>query len=369
MTTFAIVIPNRNQSHFLPTALESLRHQSQPFYLAVMDAGSTDGFKEVAEKYKDIITHLRSENDNGQAAAIKEGKEAVAGDIVSWLNADDYYFPDTLEKVAACFEKHPDIDVVYGDAIHVTPDGFFISYFPDTREFDADYLTRNCFICQPACFVRRSAYTRVDGLNPELHYTMDWDLWCRLAKQGAKFKYLKEVLAAVRYYPGTKTLSVNKKRYLELYRIEREYGGRLLPRSWIGAYYYTLKCNSEETAQPSIAVRYLSFLRQIWKNILSATSDKTDAKQKYGFQTWTRLVDGTGTIYMPWYTTPSLKKLSLKVKPRSNNFEVIINNKPCITQWGENYLLHIYLPTISSQILKLSIRCLDKWQWEFIALV
>ena len=102
MLTFALAIPNYNQSYFLPWALESLRHQSVPFNVALMDGGSTDNFREVTENYSDIITCLRSGPDGGQAAAIKEGLELVSGEIVTWLNADDYYFPDTLDKISAC---------------------------------------------------------------------------------------------------------------------------------------------------------------------------------------------------------------------------------------------------------------------------
>jgi len=193
MLSFAIVVPNLNQSHFLPDVLEGLRYQTPPFELAMMDGGSTDGFDRVVEEYADMITYLRSIQDKGQAAAIKEGKEKVTGDILAWLNADDYYFPETLEKVAYCFENDPELDVVYGDAIHVSPESFFLSYFPAIQEFSANDLTHNCFICQPACFVRRTAYDKVGGVDPTLHYTMDWDLWCRLSNSGAKFCYLNEV--------------------------------------------------------------------------------------------------------------------------------------------------------------------------------
>jgi len=91
MLNFAIVIPNLNQSNFLPSALESIKYQSPPINLAIMDGGSTDNFIEVIEQYSDIITLTQSEPDNGQASAIKEGTEKVSGDIVAWLNADDYY--------------------------------------------------------------------------------------------------------------------------------------------------------------------------------------------------------------------------------------------------------------------------------------
>lgn len=89
MLVFAIVIPNLNQSHFISTALESLRHQTSPFNLALMDGGSTDNFQEVIGPYSDIISFLRSEPHAGQATAIREGKDKIEGDIVAWLNADD----------------------------------------------------------------------------------------------------------------------------------------------------------------------------------------------------------------------------------------------------------------------------------------
>ncbi|MBN1546371.1 MAG: glycosyltransferase, partial [Syntrophaceae bacterium] len=247
MTTFAIVIPNFNQSHFLPFALKSLRYQAVPFNLAVMDGGSTDKFQEAVEPYSDIINFLRSAPDAGQAAAIKEGMETIPGDVVAWLNADDYYFPGVLDKVAAFFDRHPEVDVVYGDAVHVTEEGFFLSYFPAIQEFHAQELTRSCFICQPACFVRRSAYHKAGGLDTALHYTMDWDLWCRLSQSGAKFHYLHTPLAAVRYYPGTKTLSGDRQRYLEIWRIERTYGKRLVPLSWIGFYLFDLSFKENKT--------------------------------------------------------------------------------------------------------------------------
>ena len=76
-----------------------------------------------------MITHLESGPDGGQAAAIKKGKASIPGDIVAWLNADDYYFPSALKKVSSVFEKNPHVDVVYGDAVHVTADGWFFILF------------------------------------------------------------------------------------------------------------------------------------------------------------------------------------------------------------------------------------------------
>ena len=277
MLSFAIVVPNLNQSHFLPHGLEGLRYQTSPFELAIMDGGSTDGFDGVVEEYADMITYLRSGPDKGQAFAIREGKNTISGDIVAWLNADDYYFPETLNKVATCFEQHPELDVVYGDAIHVSPEGFFLSYFPAIQEFNANDLTRNCFICQPACFVRRAAYEKIGGIDPTLQYTMDWDLWCRLSNSGAKFCYLHEVLAAVRYYHGTKTLSRDWKRYLEIWRIERKYGHRFFPRSWLGFFLFDLSFTNRKNLVEKYFFVLLNYLRRLKNRLINKKDLRKDS--------------------------------------------------------------------------------------------
>lgn len=266
MVCFAIVIPNLNQSRFLPYALESLRHQRVPFNLALMDGGSVDEFGTVVDQYSDMITFLSSGPDGGQAAAIRDGMNAICGDIVCWLNADDYYFPGALEKVSAFFHTHPEIDVVYGDAVHVKEDGAFLSYFPAIEEYNSQKLPRSCFICQPSCFVRRSAYEAAGGIDSALTYTMDWDLWCRLAKTGARFQYTHEVLSAVRCYRQTKTFSGDMRRYSEIWRIGKKYGKHLIPLPWAGFYLYDLSFKKESsTVSERIIFLLLSHLRRFKK--------------------------------------------------------------------------------------------------------
>jgi glycosyltransferase involved in cell wall biosynthesis len=367
MLPFAIVVPNLNQSHFLPDALESLRHQTSAFELAVMDGGSVDEFDRVVEKYTDIITYLHSAPDEGQTAAIKAGKESVSGDIVAWLNADDYYFPQTLDKVATCFETHPDIDVVYGDAIHVSPDGMFLSYFPVIQEFDANDLTRTCFICQPACFVRRGAYERAGGLDLKLHFTMDWDLWCRLSSSGAKFYYLQEVLAAVRYYPGTKTLSGDLRRYKEIWRIEKKYGHRFFPRSWAGAYLFDLGFYETKSRFEKTAFSVLKNLRRIKRKVLFKNNRSSNKiKTIYGFYPLDTLVDDCGIIHIPWYDTRRWSALKLNVYPQTDRYDVNINGNACQKVSFENGYLWVQLPRLKTPHREISIRCEEAKQWRLL---
>ena len=356
---FAAVIPNLNQSHFLPDALESFRHQSVPFELAVMDGGSSDHFNEVIDKYADIVTYMRSAPDNGQAEAIRNGKKSVNGDIVCWLNADDYYFPGALQKVSAFFSEHPDVDVVYGDAIHVKPDGAFLSYFPTIQEFDAAVLPFSCFICQPACFVRLSAYEAVGGIDPALKYTMDWDLWCRLAANGARFFYISEVLAAVRYYPGTKTLSGSRQRYFEIWRIGWKYGKRLIPLSWLGFYHCDLSFKKKKTVIDSICLNVLDSLRQLRKKIAPRPRELL-----YGFYRWESIVDGQCLIQLPLYNGRQSNRINLRVSPAQANYRVIINSVHYRDIKAVNGIFNIELPDNAEPFCKIHIECQDQQIWH-----
>lgn len=367
MLTFSLVIPNLNQSYFLPFALESLRYQSVLFQLAIMDGGSTDNFNEVLEKYENITTYSRSAVDAGQASAIREGLDRVTGEIASWLNADDYYFPGALDRVAACFDADPNLDVVYGDAIHVTADGFFLSYFPSIQEFRAGDLTRNDFICQPACFVRRSAYERVGGVDQSLMYTMDWDLWCRLARAGRKFHYLHEPLAAVRYYPGTKTLSGSWKRYLEIWRIERKYGRRVLPFTWLNFYLFDLSFKERKTLPEKFIFGFFHFVGQIKKRLVALRdSENQTTGTLYGFHRGDSTVAGKCTIHFPWYDKRQLKKIHLRVAPDSRSYRIAVNNTHHSIVLAKEGQFSIDMPSLNKPGMEISIECLDQHNWALL---
>ncbi|MBW2707730.1 MAG: glycosyltransferase [Deltaproteobacteria bacterium] len=367
MLTFAIAIPNYNQSHFLPWALESLRHQSVPFNVALMDGGSSDNFQSVAKAYSDVITHLESGPDGGQAAAIKKGKASVSGDIVSWLNADDYYFPGALDKVAAAFEAEPDVDVIFGNAVHVTAEGLFQSYFFPIQEFDARDLTRSCFICQPACFVRREAYEKIGGLNPGLKYTMDWDLWHRLSVSGAKFKYIRELLAAVRYYDGTKTMSGDYERYREIWRIERKYGWRMVPVAWAGFYRHDLSLTQRKTFLEKFTLKLLDQLRHSKKKLFRSRGSKSEWNQTlYGFHRWEPLVERTCTIHLPWYGARQWQTLYLNVDPIDRSYMISVNDIPCHHGFSGPGRLRVECPPITAPYRKISVGNPEHARWRFL---
>jgi hypothetical protein len=257
--------------------------------------------------------------------------------------------------------------VVYGDAVHVNKDGFFLNYFPAIESFSFRALTRTCFICQPACFVRREAYERVGGVDPRWHFTMDWDLWCRLALSGAKFHYLPEVLAAVRYYSGTKTLSGNLRRYIEIFRIERIYGHKLFPMSGLGAYLFDLSLYETKSPFEMFAFSVLNKLKKIKRKI---TTDKNIVlnmkKTNYGFYPLDSRVEDWGTIHLPWYEPSRWSLLRLKVYPETSEYQVKINGSICQKISYENGYLVVQLPRLDTPQREISIRCKETKIWRLL---
>jgi glycosyltransferase involved in cell wall biosynthesis len=194
----------------------------------VIDGASSDESCSVAAEFFPKLT-LISERDEGQADAINKGVSRVTGEVIGWLNADDYYKPSALEKVAAEFARRPDVGLVYGNAEFVNEYGQVLGIATHVEPFNLNRLiTVGDYIVQPAAFFRRSAFQAVGMLRPELNWSIDYDLWIRLAKHFG-VSYIDHTLACVRCYLGTKTSSGGRARLAEVEQMIKGHGGRGLP--------------------------------------------------------------------------------------------------------------------------------------------
>jgi glycosyltransferase involved in cell wall biosynthesis len=219
----SIVTPSLNMGGFVEQAIRSVLEQDYaPIEYIVMDGGSCDGTLAVLERYN---AHLRfqSEPDGGAAAAIRRGFECSSGEILAYLNADDLYLPGAVSAAIRAFEENPEAAVVYAEASWIDRDGNPIGRYP-TRDFDVGALARECYLCQPAVFFRRSAYESVGGIDPQLQYTFDYDLWLKLARDHS-FVYLKQPFARSRMYPENKTLGARRGVFRETIRTVKKHAG------------------------------------------------------------------------------------------------------------------------------------------------
>ena len=142
----------------------------------------------------------------------------ATGDVLCWLNSDDYYLPDALKTVAQAAAENPDTDVFCGQSRRVDAHGKTL-YERGAPGLSFDEMRQwKEYLPQPACFLHRRAWEKAGPLDEDLHYQMDYALWLRMAAAGCKFQPLDQVLACDREQPEAKTVHP---RYAEQRSVER----------------------------------------------------------------------------------------------------------------------------------------------------
>lgn len=201
----SVITPSFQQDRFIERTIKSVLNQAPvDFEYFIYDALSTDKTTSILTKYKHCISWF-SEPDNGQAHAVNKGLAKSTGDIIAWINSDDIYYPGAFRQVLSFFEHNPNVSGLYGQADWLDEDDNVIATYP-TQAWDYKQLTRECYLCQPAVFFRRSLVDRLGDLDVGLKYCMDYELWLRYGRTNP-FVYLPIKLAGSRIYPENKTFS------------------------------------------------------------------------------------------------------------------------------------------------------------------
>ena len=249
MTAVSIVTPSYNSGAYLEECIQSVLAQDYPdIEYIVIDGGSTDETPAILSRYADRIDRIVSRPDSGQAQAINDGFKLAGGEIFAYLNADDTYLPGAISTAVAAFEKHPDSAVVYGNGYHVLGDGSTVAPYP-TMRFDPQGFRHRCYICQPAAFIRSDAFREIGGMNPDLHYSLDYDLWIRLA-QMYRFTYIEPFLATSRMHAANKSFANRKLIYREVFEtLKRHYS--YIPYEWVYGYASYLCDGNDQLEGPS----------------------------------------------------------------------------------------------------------------------
>ena len=203
MTLVSVITPSFNQASYLEQTIQSVLNQDHPSVeYIVVDGASTDGSVEIIKKYANKFAYWISEKDRGQADAINKGFARASGEIVAWLNSDDYYLPGTISAAVKVFDENPDAVLVYGNMLAVDEHGKTFNTLNYKQLTLEDLL---CFqiIGQPAVFMRRSALQNTSGLDASFHFLLDHLLWIRLAQFG-RILHVDRTWAAARYHAEAK---------------------------------------------------------------------------------------------------------------------------------------------------------------------
>lgn len=223
----SIVTPSFNQGAFLEQTLRSVLLQGYPsLEYFVIDGGSSDDSLRILERYGHFLSGWVSEPDRGQSHAINKGFHRAQGEVLGWVNSDDFLLPAALGHVAERVRAEPDaaawvgrcrrVDGVSGRLIDtVVPRGL-------ERDSIVDWGGRG-FFYQPSCFFSARAWHEAGPLDEELQLAMDLDLWIRLAKVGP-FVSTDQALSVATRHDAMKTQADRTRMHAETAAVQIRHG-------------------------------------------------------------------------------------------------------------------------------------------------
>ena len=221
-----LITPSFNQGLYIEKTIRSVLLQGYPnLEYFVVDGGSTDNTIEVIDYYSNAIDWWVSEADRGQSHAINKGLERASGQLLGWLNSDDYLMPDALFKLAAEYQSDTTCGAIVGSG-HLIDQQGNVLYTPRHVPVTSESLFGWCFgndFMQPSCLFTRAAYETCGGIDETLNFALDVDYWMRIARK-YRFAMLPDVLSASLSHPQAKTTSMRRRSHAEVAILCVRYG-------------------------------------------------------------------------------------------------------------------------------------------------
>lgn len=206
----SVIIPAYNAAETIADTLESLLAQTHSNWEAiVVDDGSTDETAEVTKKFAERDARIRmiKQPNGGEGAARNAGIAQARYDWLLFLDADDWILPLHLERLTYKLVSNPELDAVHCLSARVACDRTLVcdKYEPPEGDMFSTLARRAAFPIH-ACIVRKSLAEAVGSFDTSLRTSPDWDLWQRIARTGARFGAVREVLAFYRMRPNSASL-------------------------------------------------------------------------------------------------------------------------------------------------------------------
>jgi glycosyltransferase involved in cell wall biosynthesis len=192
-----IITPSLNQAQYLERTLRSVLDQGYPdLEYIVMDGGSTDGSVNILERYNDRLAHWQSASDEGQSWAINRAIERATGDVIAYINSDDYYLPGAFDAALPRFED-ADVRWVAGACEYLSDDGTLETVWrpKNPRGPRPRWVREIWYAPQASSFWRRDVFDDFGLLREDLHFVFDAEFGLRLAIGGVSPRIIDDTLA------------------------------------------------------------------------------------------------------------------------------------------------------------------------------
>jgi glycosyltransferase involved in cell wall biosynthesis len=208
---FSIITPSYRSSEWLKLCIASVADQGVEVEHIVQDAGSDDGTLDWLAGDSRVKAFV--EKDRGMYDAINRGLERASGEILAYLNCDEQYLPGALRVVDDYFQKHPDVEVVFGDVVLTDGQGGYLAH--RKMLIPLLYHTWVCQLSTLSCAMFfRAGVVKNKGIlfDPGWRIAGDAEWMLRLLRSGAKMAVLKEFTSAFAFTGSNLSESANATR-------------------------------------------------------------------------------------------------------------------------------------------------------------
>jgi glycosyltransferase involved in cell wall biosynthesis len=240
MPTVSVLITTHNRARLVGDAIESVMAQSYPDWeLVIVDDGSTDGTREIVAGHvkQDPRVRYVYQPNQGLSKSRTRGLELLTGDYAAFLDDDDLYLPDKLERQVGFLEAHPDVALVYSQVDLVDArTGQHLRLSPKKPALTFQELLAECTIASHSLLVRRACLERLGGFRRDLRGGDDYEMWLRIVRTH-RIAFLPGRVGIYRWHDGNMSYGYDQRlRYadrLAIYRGLLRYGLSSAERSQV----------------------------------------------------------------------------------------------------------------------------------------
>jgi glycosyltransferase len=201
MEKISVITVCYNSADTIEETILSVTSQDYPsLEYIIVDGLSTDSTMDIINKYRDKISKVISEKDNGLYDAINKGIAACSGSVIAILHADDIYTNSSVLSAVMAVFKEKGSDTVYGDLQYVDRDNIsIVKRHWTSGEYKHGMFIRGWMPPHPAFFVKKELYQKFGSYTTSLKSAADYELMLRLLhKHRCSTSYLPEVLVKMR---------------------------------------------------------------------------------------------------------------------------------------------------------------------------
>lgn len=196
----SIVTVCYNSADTIRHTIESVLNQNygETEYI-IIDGGSKDGTVDIIKEYSDRITYWCSEKDQGIYDAMNKGIRKSTGEVIAFMNSDDWYYSNNIFKnIALCFDRS-NADIVYGDFIRMWSDEDKESTYFSVADKDPETLHFSFPFCHQAMFMRRRLFDVLGEYQLDYKVSADYEWILKAYINNFKFQYIPECICAWSY--------------------------------------------------------------------------------------------------------------------------------------------------------------------------